>query len=144
MMTSCKRETLNTIILKHETFDWLIDCVIDDDKWVMLKPKLYKTWILKLEAWESFIASFWSYWRGGSGGFLKDLPKIGFKIETMMMMTSCKRETLNTIILEHETFDWLIDCFILVMKLSVLNSLLVVRVGRGVRWLSWGPPQNRV
>ena len=39
MMTSYKRETLNTIILKHETFDWLIDCVIDDDKWVMLKNK---------------------------------------------------------------------------------------------------------
>ena len=43
--------------------------------------------------------------RGGSGGFLEDLPKIGFKIETMMMMTSCKTETLNTIILKHETFD---------------------------------------
>ena len=30
------------------------------------------------------------------------------------------------------------------MKLSTFNSLLVVRVERGVRWLSWGPPQNRV
>ena len=28
------------------------------------------------------------------------------------------------------------ECIILVMKLSVLNSLLVVRVEMGVRWLS--------
>ena len=29
------------------------------------------------------------------------------------------------------------------MKLLALNSLLVVRVERGVRWLSWGPlPKN--
>ena len=30
------------------------------------------------------------------------------------------------------------------MKLVALNSLLVIRVVRGVRWLSRGPPQNRV
>ena len=33
----------------------------------------------------------------GSDGFLEDLPKIGFKTETMMMMMSRKRETLNNI-----------------------------------------------
>ena len=34
----------------------------------------------------------------GSDGFLEDLPKIGFKIETMMMMMmSRKREALNNI-----------------------------------------------
>ena len=33
---------------------------------------------------------------------------------------------------------------ILVGKLLALNSLLIVRVEKWVRWLSWGPPQNRV
>ena len=28
--------------------------------------------------------------------------------------------------------------------MKLLNSLMVVRVQRGVRWLSWGPPQNRL
>ena len=38
----------------------------------------------------------------------------------------------NIIYVKTWNFDWHIDCFILVMKLSTINSLLVVRVERGV------------
>ena len=41
-----------------------------------------------------------------SGGFLEDLPKIGFKTETMLTMISercCKTETLKKKILNLET-----------------------------------------
>ena len=63
----------------------------------MLKPKLLKTKILKLEASIDIRMLHFSHetngaqfligptrGEGGSGGFLEDLPKIGFKTETMV------------------------------------------------------------
>ena len=48
-------------------------------------------------------------------------------------MTSCKAVVQ---VLKHETSIVLLIASFLVMKLSTFNSLLVVRVERGVRWLS--------
>ena len=46
-----------------------------------------------------------------------------------------KTETLKNVNLKTRSSIEL-HCIILVMKLLALNSLLVVRVERGVRWLS--------